>query len=278
MIKPIYKKGDRANMSNYRPISLLPSFSKVLEKALYSRLTEHIDTNNILNPKHFGFRKNSTTEDAIFQLTHEILTALNTKKMVGTIFFDLAKAFDSVNHSLLIQKLPHYGITGKAKLLLESYLTNIFQRVQLDNITLNLKTISNWEKVKHGVPQGSVLGPLLFLLYINDLPRAIIPNATPLLFADDTSIIITNENAQELQIDLNTCFHKLTEWFQQNSLSLNISKSYFMNFTSKNLNAQDININYENNFITKVQDINFLGININNTLAWKTHTEKFYLN
>ena len=132
--------------------------------------------------------------------------------------------------------------------------------------------------MKHGVPQGSVLGPLLFLFYINDLPRAIIPNATPLLFADDTSIIITKENAQELQTDLNTCFHKLTEWFQQNSLSLNISKSYFMNFTSKNLNAQDININYENNFITKVQDINFLGININNTLAWKIHTEKFYLN
>jgi hypothetical protein len=202
------------------------------------------------------------------------LTALNSKKRVGSIFFDLAKAFDSVNHSLLMQKLPYYGITGKAKLLLESYLTNRFQRVQLVNTTSNLTTTSMWEKVKHGVPQGSVLGPLLFLLYINDLPRAIVQNATPILFADDTSIIITERDARKLQDDLNTSFCQISEWFHLNFLSLNISKTYFIQFSSKNLNDSVINITYENNYISKVKDINFLGININNTLSWKTHIHK----
>jgi hypothetical protein len=121
--------------------------------------------------------------------------------------------------------------------------------------------------VKYSVPQGLVLGSLLFLLYINDLPNAIIQNATPILFADDTSIIITGRDPHKLQDDLNITFYQISEWFQLNSLSLNISKTHFIQFTSKSLNDSDINITYENNYISKVNDLNFLGLNINNTLS-----------
>jgi len=253
---------------------MLTSFSKVLEKALYDRLIEYLNNNNTLNGQQFGFRKRLATEDAIFKLTHAILNALNSKTMVGCIFFDLAKAFDSVNHSLLIKKLPHYGITDKSKLLIESYLANRFQIVQLDSSISNSKTTSMWTKVKYGVPQESVLGPLFFLLYLNDLPNAMLHNATPILFADDTSILITGENVLKFQDDLNATFGQISKWLQVNSLSLNISKTYFIQFSSKSLNYPDINITYGNNYISKVNDKKFWGLIINNALSWKTHIDK----
>jgi len=165
IIKPLFKKGVRTSLSNYRPISLLTTFSKVIEKALYNRLIGHLNINSLLNPQQFGFRRNLSTDNAIFNLTHEILKALNSKMIVGSIFFDLEEAFESINHALLINKLPQYGILGKSKLLIQSYLTNRFQRVQLDNSFLDEKLDSTWMKVKRGVPQGSILGPLLFILY-----------------------------------------------------------------------------------------------------------------
>jgi hypothetical protein len=117
---------------------------------------------------------------------------------------------------------------GKAKLLIESYLSNRYQRVQLNNSTLNFNAVSGWTEVKHGVPQGSVLGPLLFLLYINDLPNAVTHNVFPILFADDTSVLITSQNVHEFQNDLNTSLQQLSKWFQINSLSLNFTKTCFL--------------------------------------------------
>ena len=195
VIKPIFKKGNKMNLTNYRPISLLTYFSKVFEKALFNRLTAHFNTNKLLVGNQFGFRKGIATEDAIFKLINETLNALNNnKKMVGSIFCDLEKVFDSVNHDILLSKLPYYGINGKAKLLLESYLQNTYQSVQITNCHFNSNTVSEWTKIKYGVPQGSILGPLLFLIYINDLPKAIEHKALPILFADNTSILLTSLN------------------------------------------------------------------------------------
>jgi len=199
-----------------------------LKKALFIRLTEHFNTNNLLVGNQFGFRKGTAIEDAIFKLANEILKALNNKTLAGSIFYDLEKAFDSVNHDTFLSKLSYYEICGKAKLLLESYLQNRYQRVHITNSYLNSNTVSKWTKIKYGVPQGSILGPLLFLVYINDLPKAIEHKALPILFGDNTSILLTSANIFQLQRDLNIVFEQLNKWFKSNSLFLNLEKNSFL--------------------------------------------------
>jgi hypothetical protein len=223
-ITPTFKKGNKSDPANYRPISVSTSFAKVLERALYMRLTEYFTSNNILTDQQHGFRKGYSTDVPIFKLINEVLKVLNDKSLVGGIFFDLEKAFNSVNHSLLIKKLPSYGIVGEAKLLIESYLSNRYQRVFLKKSRTNPTIVSGWAKVNHGVPQGLVLGPM---------PKAVPSKIIPILYENDTSIIITCTNTCELQKAVSTSIHQLTKWFQEDS-SLNISKTYFLQFHTKN--------------------------------------------
>jgi hypothetical protein len=183
----------------------------------------------------------------------------------------LEKAFDPVNYDILLSKLLYYGISGRAKLLLDSYLQNRYQRVQITNSYLNSNTVSKWTKIKYGVPQGSTLGPLLFLLYINDLPKAIEHKAFPILFADDTSILLTSPNNIEMQSDLNIVFEQLIKWSKSNNLFLNFDKTYFIQFTNKSICTSDIQIKYEDKQINIVNETKFLGLFINNNLSWKTH-------
>jgi hypothetical protein len=268
-IIPLFKTGDKTNMMNYRPISLLTSFSKVIEKVIFARLLNHIKDNKILSNHQYGFRCDSSSELAIYNLLNEILKALNNKILVGGIFCDLNKAFDCINHDVLLSKLKFYGIVGKTNALLESYLHGRYQRV----VTNKKRTHSSWGKIASGVPQGSILGPLLFLLYINDLPNIIKSKSIPILFADDTSIIIRNSNRIEYENELNLIFKNISEWFKANSLTLNLDKTHFMHFSTKNSDTMDIPIIYRNNQIAKTDHIKFLGLMVDNTLSWKGHID-----
>ena len=218
--------------TNFRPISLLTFFSKVFEKAYYIRVTEHLNTNTLLVRNQFGLRKGTATEDAIFKLMNEILKALNNKTLAGSIFCDSEKAFDSVNHVILLSKLSHYLISGKAKSLLKSYPQNSYQKVLITNSLFNSNTVSKWTKIKYGVPQGSTVGPLLFLSYINNLPKAVKHKALPILFADDTSILITSPNINQFHSNFNTVFAQLNKWFKSNLLLLNFDKTHFIQFNN----------------------------------------------
>ena len=213
-VKPTFKKGDKSDASNYRPISLLTSFSKIFKKVIYNRLYHHISNNHILVKEQYGFRHASSTDNASYTLTNNILTALNNKLLVGGIFCDLHKAFDCVNHDILLSKLDFYGSSWKANNLITSYLHDRYQRVLVHLDSKN--HCSEWESVTDGVPQGSILGPLLFLLYINDVPNLISNISKPVLYADDTSLIISNSDTQMFQKDINTAIAQLNKWFKSN--------------------------------------------------------------
>jgi hypothetical protein len=196
-IKPLYKKGDKSETTNYRPISLLTSFSKVLEKAMNIQFLKHVHENNFLAEEQFGFRTQISTDMAIYKLLNQMLKTLNSKNVIGGIFCDPEKAFDNVNHNL-VAKLEFYGVKGKAKLWFESYLSDRYQRVLITSVNPTLNHSKTWGKVESGVPQSSILGSLLFLLYVNDLPKIINDKAIPILFVDDTSLLVASSSYRAL--------------------------------------------------------------------------------
>ena len=160
-MRPLFKKGDKRDIKNYRPISLLPVFSKILERIMQTRLLNHLNDCNTLSNEQYGFRSGLNTDNATYQLTNGILYALNNKLHIGGIFCGLGKAFDCVNHEILLSKLKTYGITGNHYKLYKSYLENRYRRTLVyDQMGNTITSIS--PKVIHGVPQGSILGTLLF--------------------------------------------------------------------------------------------------------------------
>ena len=262
---PVFKSGNRSDFSNYRPISLLSQFSKILEKLFNLRLEQFLISNEILSNCQYGFRSCMSTVHAALELIESISTAVDNKKHCAGVFIDLKKAFDTVNHDLLVKKLFFYGITGTANAWLNNYLTNKNQYVIADDHSSGMRLITC------GVPQGSVLGPVLFLLYINDICN--VSNLLKfVLFADDTNIFCSSTSLHDLQDTINRELDKLFVWFSVNRLSLNLGKTNYMLFRSRppdNELALEIN----NVVLPRVAATKFLGIIIDDKLSWKPHIQ-----
>ena len=201
------------------------------------------------------------------------MKALDNKEWTGCLFCDLSKAFDYVNHDILLEKLKFYGITRNANKLINSYLTNRYQRVKIkDNNDIDY--CSEWDNVKQGVPQGSVLGPLLFLLYINDLPDTINDTSPPVIFADDTNIICTHQDINVFNDETEIVFQKINKWLQANLLILNFNKIKIVHFSTKHPATTQAYIKYEGKYIENANNTSFLGLIVDSSLTWRSHLDK----
>ena len=271
---PIYKKDDDTIFSNYRPISILPAISKIIEKVIYGQIYYYFSQNKLFSDSQYGFRHGHSTELAALEIVDRINTVLDNNETPLSIFLDLSKAFDTLNHSILLNKLKHYGITGLSLNLIQSYLSDRKQFVEFNSIK------SNYAPISTGVPQGSILGPLLFIIYINDLPEA--SNIFKfIMYADDTTLFSPckyfNNNTMEnndIGENINKELIKISEWLKINRLSLNAIKSKFMMFKKTNKIVNSPNLNIDGTPIEHISNFNFLGLTLDENLNWKHHKQK----
>ena len=262
---PVFKKGSRLSVCNYRPISLLSNLNKILEKLMFSRVYNFLEKYNCIYKLQFGFRLKHNTNHALINITETIRTALDNNKTVSGIFVDLQKAFDTVNHEILLEKLKHYGIRGITNEWFKSYLTNRRQYVSIYGYDSDVKVLS------HGVPQGSVLGPLLFLLYINDLHFAI-KHSNVYHFADDTNLLHINESFKKTQKFLNIDLKYLHKWLLANKISLNSNKTELIFFHKpKTKIPNKIKIKLNGTILKHTHAIKYLGVYLDETLSGEQH-------
>ena len=268
-VTPIYKADDKSDLSNFRPISVLSCFSKILERIMYNRLYQYLTENKILYPKQFGFQTAHSTEHAIVQLVDQILESFEYNKYTLGVFIDLSKAFDTVDHSILLKKLELYGITDRNHPWFKNYLSNRKQFIQINN-----EENTELETITCGVSQGSILGPLLFLLYVNDLKNA--SNLLdPIMYADDTNLFLTHKDISYLFETANLQLERINQWFISNKLSLNVSKTRY-SFFHKPRKRDDIplllpKLNINNSEIERSECLKFLGVLLDENLCWKEH-------
>ena len=262
LVVPIHKNGATDSPNNYRPISLLPCISKIFEKVIFKRMVDFCVSKKVLSEKQFGFRKKHSTQHALTHLTDFLLEKLDNSETSVAVFLDLSKAFETVNHRILMNKLYHYGIRGVAYDLIKSYLSNRKQCVKSGS------HLSVFMDIECGVPQGSILGPLLFLLYVNDLPIAV--DLYSILFADDTCVLSSSKCDRTLILDLNEKLSRLNTWFTSNKLTVNYTKTNYIVFAG-NKKSFDGVIKMGTHTLQRVSSTKYLGIMFDEKLDWKSH-------
>ena len=261
----MFKAGDPVLISNYRPISLLPSLSKIFEHIIFRQLFDYMTDNNLFAIEQYGFRSGHSTELAALHLIDYLTKQMDVGEIPINIYIDLSKAFDTLDHTILLAKLRYYGIRGVAHKLMLNYLSHRYQYVEYNGVQ------SSSQHINTGVPQGSILGPLLFLFYINDLPL-VSPVFRMLMYADDTTLFcnINNDiNDNEINRQLNT----INEWLLSNKLSLNIKKTKYMVFHTNQRRVLYPNLYLNMMKIERVTQFNFLGIVLSSNLKWDKHTD-----
>ena len=267
-VVPIYKKGDPSLFENYRPISLLPVISKVLEKIIALQLSSYFEKNKLLFDNQYGFRPKHCTEHAALELIDRIINKMDINEIPLNIFLDLSKAFDTIDHTILLSKLKYYGLKGSTLNLFHSYLINRKQYTEIEDIASDILPL------QIGVPQGSILGPILFIIYVNDFSQC--SNKFDfIMYADDTTLSSTvnsfSDNNFSVDTIINEELSKVIEWLKINKLSLNKNKSKYIIFHMPKKEVEILTLKIDNTNIDRVEEFNFLGLT---HLKWKKHTNK----
>ena len=270
-VVPLHKSKSRLEPGNYRPISLLPTISKILEKILYKRTYRFLNENNQIYHSQYGFRVKHSCEHTIGDLVSHVLKNQQQNRYTAALFLDLSKAFDTLNHDLLLKKLELYGIRGVALNWFESYLTGWKMRLKIKHPDSHAHNHSSWYDLTHGAPQGSCLGPLLFLIFCNDLSLNL-EYLSCIQFADDTTLYYADKNLDVLKCCVEYDLNIILDWFRANSLTLNVQKTNYLLF-APDKKRHAVYLNVDNILIQPSNAIKFLGIVVDDKLEWTQHVK-----
>lgn len=279
VVTPIFKSGSKKELTNYRPISVINNFAKLYEKCLKQRLVGFLQKHKVISKQQYGFQEQLDTSDAATKLIQNVVYSMNDNKKCLAVFLDLAKAFDTVDHRLLMRRLERNGIRGSAFKVFSDYLTNRRQKVKLNN------TESDYQVINTGIPQGTVLGPILFLLYINNLYKSIDGKGELISYADDTALVFQGNSWNDTYKSAEMGLQKVQAYLSQSLLSLNIKKTQFVAFSltdGDQPSRGEIKIHHSTcevsrdcgcPVITKVKNIKYLGLFLDCHLRWTGHVD-----